>query len=90
MEFLGSGRPVVALHLPQLEAVIHQGESGYLVSRGADMIADMAARIIDMHARILDGKVTPDGVAEAVADYRPERLLGLLYADHRKMQGLAA
>ena len=33
LETLAVGRPVVAVHLPQLETVIHDGESGYLVPR---------------------------------------------------------
>ena len=35
LETLAVGRPVVAMHLPQLEAVIHDGESGFLVPRTA-------------------------------------------------------
>ncbi len=33
LETLAVGRPVVAMHLPQLEPVIHPGVSGYLVAR---------------------------------------------------------
>ncbi len=35
LETLAVGRPVVAVHLPQLESVIHDGESGYLISRSS-------------------------------------------------------
>lgn len=90
MEFLGSGRPVVALHLPQLEAVIHEGQSGILVPRGPEMVTAMATAIARLHGQIISGQITPEHVADAVEDYRPEKLLGLLYADHRRMQGVAA
>ncbi|AUW59849.1 glycosyl transferase [Sphingobium sp. SCG-1] len=86
MEFLASGRPVVALHLPQLEAVIHDERSGYLVPRGPDQIVRMAERLCDMRERIAQGAVTTEQVADAVADYSPARLLGRLYSDHRKLQ----
>lgn len=33
LETLAVGRPTVAVHLPQLESVIHDGESGYLIPR---------------------------------------------------------
>lgn len=88
MEFLASGRPVVSLHLPQLEAVIHEGQSGYLVQRDSTMLNAMADRVIDMYASIEAGRVTPQEVAASVADYHPQRLLGQLYSDHRRMQGL--
>ena len=32
LETLGVGRPVAAIHLPQLEPVIHEGVSGFLVA----------------------------------------------------------
>ncbi|MES1985286.1 MAG: glycosyltransferase [Pseudomonadota bacterium] len=86
MEFLASGRPVVALHLPQLEAVIHDAQSGYLVSRGPDQIAEMGKRLADMRQLIADRTVTTDRVADAVADYSPAKLLGRLYDDHRALR----
>ncbi len=86
MEFLASGRPVVALHLPQLEAVIHDGRSGYLVPRGSAQISQMAKRLQDVHDLIGQGSVTTHQVADAVADYSPAKLLGRLYSDHRKLR----
>ena len=86
MEFLASGRPVVALHLPQLEAVIHDGRSGFLVPRGPDQTADLGAAIHRLQGQIESGAITAGGVAEAVADYNPENLLGRLYQDHRTIR----
>ncbi|MGK2908825.1 MAG: glycosyltransferase family 4 protein [Sphingobium sp.] len=86
MEFLASGRPVVALHLPQLEAVIHDGRSGYLVPRGTNQIEIMAQRLRDVGQKIAESAITTNQVADAVADYSPAKLLGRLYGDHRKMR----
>ena len=36
LETLGSGRPVCAIHLPQLASVIREGLSGTLVARSGD------------------------------------------------------
>lgn len=85
MELLASGRPVVALHLPQLELVIHDGQSGYLIPRGEDQLDVMAGRVIDTYRAIEAGSITPDKVAAAVADFGAERLLGRLYNDHRRI-----
>jgi glycosyltransferase involved in cell wall biosynthesis len=90
MEFLGSGRPVVALHLPQLEAVIHEGISGYLVPRGPDQIAAAATSLADMQVAIAGGVIKPDTVAAAIDDYSPQRLLGRLYQDHRDIRAAQA
>ena len=40
LETLAVGRPVVAMHLPQLEAVIRDGQSGFLVPRRQSMDDD--------------------------------------------------
>lgn len=86
MEFLATGRPVVALHLPQLEAVIHDGRSGFLVPRGGDQAAALADRLVRTRDRIATGEITGEGVAAAVEDYSPVKLLGRLYEDHRRIR----
>lgn len=89
MEFLASGRPVVSLRLPQLELVIHDGASGYLIPRNPDQLDVMASRIRDTYEAMTAGSITPESVAEAVVDFSAERLLGRLYADHRRIHGRA-
>ena len=55
LETLAVGRPVVAMHLPQLEPVILHGESGFLVTRAGspeDMAEALADRFIDVRNAI--------------------------------------
>lgn len=89
LESLGSGRPVGAIHLPQLESVIKNGVSGFLVSRSDDT-EDMAERLADafveIRARQRDGLITPQGVADEIADFRPEVQLAKCYENHRELQ----
>ena len=90
METLTAGRPVVALHLPQLEQVIHDGESGFLVLREGDHIAVQAARIEETYRLMRDGRITPETVSGAVAAFSPTALLGKIWSAHRTIQGLPA
>lgn len=88
MESLTSGRPVVALHLPQLEDVIVDGRSGYLVPRGTDAIAVQAERIVALYDDMKGGSPTPDEVASTVAAYRPQVLLSRIWNEHRRIHEL--
>ncbi len=89
LECLGSGRPVCAIHLPQLASVIKDGVSGALVPRSNDA-NDMAGRLADafvaVHAKIQRGEITPAGVAAEVGDFTPERQLAKVYDNHRTLQ----
>lgn len=89
LEALGVGRPVCAIHLPQLANVIKDGVSGYLVARSDDA-DDMADRLADafmeIRRRQRAGIVTPSGVAAEIADFRPEVQLGKCYESHRLLQ----
>jgi glycosyltransferase involved in cell wall biosynthesis len=90
METLTAGRPVVALHLPQLEAVIHAGRSGHLVPRGPEELSDHADRVLEVYSAARAGLITPEAVAGCVSNYTPQALLGRIYADHRNLQNAAA
>ncbi|MCB1522168.1 MAG: glycosyltransferase [Hyphomicrobiaceae bacterium] len=89
LEALGAGRPVGAIHLPQLASVIKDGVSGYLVPRSDDR-DDMAERLADAFVEIRnrqrDGRITPAGVAAEIADFRPEVQLAKCYENHRDLQ----
>ena len=89
LETLGSGRPVGAIHLPQLASVIKDGISGYLVQRSDDA-DDMADRLSDAFVMIRnrqrDGRITPPGVAGEIADFRPQVQLAKCYENHRELQ----
>lgn len=89
LEALGVGRPVCAIHLPQLGSVIKDGVSGFLVARSDDA-DDMADRLSDafvaMRRLQLEGRVTPEAVAAEIADFRPEVQLAKCYENHRALQ----
>jgi len=89
MELLTSGRPAVALHLPQLEAVVKDGVTGYLIPRGPDQIAQQAARIGDAYKLIQAGELVPETIREYVEPFSPQSLLGKIWGDHRELHGLA-
>ncbi len=89
METLSAGRPVVARHLPQLEDVIHDGSSGWLVPTDKD-VEVQAQRMIEVYEAMRAGSVTPDGVAKAVEPFSLTELLGKIWKDHRVLHGLKA
>jgi glycosyltransferase involved in cell wall biosynthesis len=89
LETLSSGRPSVDLHLPQLERVIKDGESGYLIARGDDQVEAAAQGIVDIYARMKSGAVTPASIAQHVVAFSPPALLGKIFNDHRHLHGLA-
>ncbi|MGY3608729.1 glycosyltransferase [Bradyrhizobium sp. Leo121] len=89
LETLAVGRPVVAMHLPQLESVIHDGQSGYLVTRDGsrdDMVETLAQRFIDVRDAIDGGKITPEQVADAIQDFTPATQLARVYRYHQEIQ----
>lgn len=85
LEALSCGRPVAALHLPQLEAVISPGVSGLLVRRSGREVGEMTAAILELYAAIRDGRIEPARVAATIDGFRPEPLLGEVYAAHRSL-----
>jgi glycosyltransferase involved in cell wall biosynthesis len=85
LEALSCGRPMVALHLPQLEKVIAPGVSGFLVPRSDRQVSEMAARILELYSAIRSGRIEPAVVAESVGAFRPGPLLGEVYAAHRSL-----
>ncbi len=89
LETLGAGRPVCAIHLPQLASVIKSGVSGELVARSDDS-DDMANRLSDAFVetakKIRSGAITPEGVAREVGQFTPETQLAKVYATHRQLQ----
>lgn len=89
LETLGSGRPVCAIHLPQLASVIKDGFSGALVARSAsddDMAERLSDAFVAIRKKMLSGAVTPEGVAREVGEFTPEVQLAKVYANHRELQ----
>jgi glycosyltransferase involved in cell wall biosynthesis len=89
LETLGSGRPVCAIHLPQLASVIKDGVSGALVPRSASE-DDMAERLSDafvaVRQKMLSCAITPESVAREVGEFTPEVQLAKVYENHRELQ----
>ena len=89
LETLGAGRPVCAVHLPQLESVIKDGISGRLITRSQDedeMSGRLADAFIDIRARATGRAITPEGVAAQVAEFTPAKQLARIYGNHRELQ----
>jgi glycosyltransferase involved in cell wall biosynthesis len=89
LETLGVGRPVVAMHLPQLESVIRDGQSGYLVTRDGsrdDMAETLAQRFIEVHNAIGSGELRPEQVADAIQNFTPATQLARVYRYHQEIQ----
>jgi glycosyltransferase involved in cell wall biosynthesis len=89
LETLASGRPMCAIHLPQLADVIKDGVSGELVPRG-ETNADMAERLSDAfvrtHDAVASGIMTPEAVAAEIRSFTPEVQLTKCYDNHRQLQ----
>jgi glycosyltransferase involved in cell wall biosynthesis len=89
LEMLGVGRPVVAVHLPQLEPVIHDGESGFLVPR-SDSIEQMAERLADRFVQLRTAigadEMDHERIAAAISDFTPGKQLARVYRYHRDLQ----
>lgn len=89
LETLAVGRPVVAMHLPQLEPVIHHGVSGYLVARGGspdDMADALAQRFIDVRDAIEAGAINPVQIAGAINAFTPGTQLARVFRYHQEIQ----
>ena len=74
LETLAVGRPVVAMHLPQLEPVIHCGVSGFLVPRAGspeDMADALAQRFMDVREAIDAGEMDAARIAGAITRLHP-------------------
>ena len=87
IECMASGRPVVALHLPQLERIFKAGVSGTLVPRSDDQVQAIARGIAEVWAGIKAGRFVPERVADCVEAHRPTTLLKAIFNDHRRLAG---
>ncbi len=89
LETLAVGRPVVAMHLPQLEPVILHGESGYLVTRAGstgDMAEALVDRFIDVRDAIDAGEMNAVRIAGAIKPFTPMTQLARVFRYHQEIQ----
>ncbi|MCF2522410.1 glycosyltransferase [Bradyrhizobium sp. G127] len=91
LETLAVGRPVVAMHLPQLEAVIRGGESGYLVPRsesGTDMAHRLAQRFIEVRDLIAKDDMDSSRIAASIRTFTPGTQLARVFRYHQEIQNM--
>ena len=84
LEMLASGRPVVAIHLPQFEPLITDA-GGALVARGPTQAASAEALAVALHAlatRIAAGAMDPVAIAALARPYAVEAQMGRLFEGH--------
>ena len=89
LETLAVGRPVVAMHLPQLEAVIRDGEGGYLVRRSdsrSDMVERLAHRFINVRDAIAKGEMDSSRIAAGIKSFTPGTQLARVFRYHQEIQ----
>ena len=89
LETLAVGRPVVAMHLPQLEPVIQHDVSGFLVTRagGADDMAEaLAQRFLDVRDAIESGEMDPAQIADSISSFTPDTQLARVFRYHQEIQ----
>lgn len=91
LETLAVGRPVVAVHLPQLEAVIRDGESGYLVQRSEskeDMIERLVNRFVDVRDSLERGEMDSSHIASSIRTFTPGTQLARVFRYHQEIQNI--
>lgn len=89
LETLAVGRPVVATHLPQLEAVIHDGESGFLIPRSDsrdEMANQLVQRFVEIEKQIDAGAIDPARVATNIRTFTPNTQLARVFRYHQEIQ----
>jgi glycosyltransferase involved in cell wall biosynthesis len=89
LETLAVGRPVVAMHLPQLEAVIRDGQSGYLVPRSNSLDDDadnLARKLLNTHDLVASRRMDPVHIASHIDDFTPRTQLARVFRLHRDIQ----
>jgi glycosyltransferase involved in cell wall biosynthesis len=89
LETLAVGRPVAAMHLPQLEAAVHDGVSGYLVPRADSrqaMASNLAQRFVELRDATAKGELDPAGIAASIKTFTPSTQLARVFRYHQEIQ----
>jgi glycosyltransferase involved in cell wall biosynthesis len=89
LETLAVGRPVVAMHLPQLEAVIRDGQSGFLIPRSHSMDDDadnLARKLMNTHDLVASGRMDPIDIASHIDNFTPRTQLARVFRLHHRIQ----
>jgi glycosyltransferase involved in cell wall biosynthesis len=89
LETLAVGRPVAAMHLPQLEAAVHDGVSGYLVPRADSrqaMANNLAQRFVELGDAMAKGELDPACIAASIKTFTPSTQLARVFRYHQEIQ----
>lgn len=89
LETLAVGRPVAAMHLPQLEAAVHDGVSGYLVPRSDTrqaMADDLAQRFVELRDAMANGELDSTRIAASIKTFTPNTQLARVFRYHQEIQ----
>jgi glycosyltransferase involved in cell wall biosynthesis len=89
LETLAVGRPVVAMHLPQLAAVIRDGQSGFLVPRSGspdDHADNLARKLVTTHDLVASRRIDPADIAMHIDDFTPRTQLARVFRLHHDIQ----
>lgn len=89
LETLAVGRPVAAMHLPQLEAAVHAGVSGYLVPRSdtrQTMANDLAQRFVELRNAMENGEMDSARIAASIKTFTPNTQLARVFRYHQEIQ----
>lgn len=89
LETLAVGRPVAAIHLPQLEAVIDEGQSGFLVERSdtrEDMANRLAQKFLELRTAIANGEMDATRIAASIDNFTPGTQLARVFRYHQDIQ----
>jgi glycosyltransferase involved in cell wall biosynthesis len=89
LETLAVGRPVAAMHLPQLEAAVHDGVSGYLVPRADSrqaMASNLAQRFVELRDATAKGELDPASIAASIKSFTPSTQLARVFRYHQEIQ----
>jgi glycosyltransferase involved in cell wall biosynthesis len=88
LEMLASGRPVVAVDLPQFEPLIHPGVSGILVARrkspdnSAEVLSDA---LLALAGGVETGELEPGAIAALAAPFSVEAQMHRLFLCHEAL-----
>lgn len=88
LEVLSSGRPVVAIRLPQYDLVVEEGLSGSMIERSPNetiTVRELADRFLAIWSAIQSGQFQPSVIHKKVEAFSISTLLAGHFARHEKL-----
>ena len=88
LEMLSVGRPMVAIRLPQFDALIEEGVSGHMVERISDepqLLSLLADRLVSVWRAIQQGRIDPEAVRKKIEKFSVEMQLQGHFDRHRSL-----